>query len=542
MPFDVEMPDGTLIEDVPDGITQAELQRRYGAMSAPRKRSRVSELVNASMPQLAGGYGLDVIMGGKQVLDAAAQMVVRATGWGVQDTEAANQRTLDAYNSSNPEGRPGAGLMRGVGQALLMAPLTPAAAVTTLPRALGMGGAAGGAASALTPVYEAGDDFWARKAEQAGEGAVIGAATGGVGHGLGRMLAPETGAAQRAMLDEGVPLTPGQVLGGAWNRFEEGLSSVPFVGDMMKGARRKAVEGFNRMGYNRALEPIGEKAGADFPVGYKGIDAVAGKLSNAYEAVLDKIKIVKIDERMGRQVGNVVDMADQAGIGDKVRAIVKQQVQDKMTPAGTVSADTMKVIESQLGGLRRDLRNASTYEDIKLREAVAEIQDALRSATERASPMYAPLLQKVNKGYAEYKRLEDAAAARTSLDGIFTPETYRGSVHRMASKAERGHGKALGQDFATDAVEVLGRQVPDSGTPYRTLAALAASGAIEPNSAALGTLAMLPYTQAGRKASEVLIAGQRPEPVISLGEAMKRLSPYAAAPFGSLSPSLWPRQ
>jgi hypothetical protein len=532
MPFDVEMPDGTVIEGVPDGTSKDEIARRYAAMGERKAAQRsagdkLAGVLQGAMPGMGGAYAPDVIFGARQTVDALGQML------GFNDPRV--QRGKEAYEATAPDERTGAGLARGAGQALLLAPVTPAAAATTLPRALGIGGGVGGVSAALTPVYGATDraDFWKQKRDNVLGGVVAGAATGGAGHGLGRILAPETGAAQRTLLAEGVPLTPGQTLGGAFGRAEEGLSSVPVLGDMIRGARLKATEGFNRMAYNQALRPIGERVTKADPVGYAGVDAVAGKIGAAYDSALDKIKRVDIDPAFDATIDKLRMMADELGVAPQFEAIVKNQVLSKLTPARTMSAETMKSVESELGKRAVSLRRSSDGTQQELGKAVREVQTALRDAVERsAGPMAAKSLQNANKAWAEFVRIEDAASRVGSRDGIFTAEAFNSSVHKMApgGRHQTGRGKALGQELATDALDVLGRKVPDSGTPYRGLAAALASGMIDPTIMAGGLAAMAPYTGPGRAATVAALT-KRPELLQAAGSRVKELSPYLA-PFG----------
>lgn len=532
MPFEVEMPDGTIIENVPDGTTKEEIARRYAAMGqrkAARREAgdKLAGVLQGAMPGMGGAYAPDVIFGARQTVDALGQLL----GFDGPNV----RRSKEAYDATAPEERPGAALARGGGQALLLAPLTPAAAATTLPRALGIGGGVGGVSAALTPVYDAADraDFWKQKKENVIGGTVAGAVTGGAGHYLGRILAPETGTAQRALLAEDVPLTPGQTLGGAFGRAEEGLSSVPVLGDMIRGARLKATEGFNRMAYNQALRPIGEKMGKSDPVGYAGVDAVAGKISSAYNAALDKIKRVDIDPTFDATIDKLRMMTDELGVAPQFEAILKNQVLSKLTPARTMSAETMKSVESELGKRAVSLRRSNDGTQQELGKAVREVQTALRDAVERsAGPMAAQSLKNANKAWAEFVRIEDAASKVGSRDGIFTAEAFNSSVHKMApgGRHQTGRGKALGQELAIDALDVLGRKVPDSGTPYRGLAAALASGMIDPTLMATGLAAMAPYTAPGRAATVAALT-QRPEVLRQAGSKVKELSPYLA-PFG----------
>jgi hypothetical protein len=269
------------------------------------------------------------------------------------------------------------------------------------------------------------------------------------------------------------------------------------------------------------------------PVGYAGVDAVAGKIGAAYDSALDKIKRVDIDPAFDATIDKLRMMADELGVAPQFEAIVKNQVLSKLTPARTMSAETMKSVESELGKRAVSLRRSSDGTQQELGKAVREVQTALRDAVERsAGPMAAKSLQNANKAWAEFVRIEDAASRVGSRDGIFTAEAFNSSVHKMApgGRNQLGRGKALGQELATDALDVLGRKVPDSGTPYRGLAAALASGMIDPTIMAGGLAAMAPYTGPGRAATVAALT-QRPELLQAAGSRVKELSPYLA-PFG----------
>jgi hypothetical protein len=184
------------------------------------------------------------------------------------------------------------------------------------------------------------------------------------------------------------------------------------------------------------------------------------------------------------------------------------------------------VAESELGAIAATLRRSADNTQRELGKAIREVQSSLRGAVERsAGPMRAKQLQDANKAWSEFLRIEDAASKVGSREGIFTPEAFNVSVHKMAPKKAVSKGKAIGQELADDALSVLGRTVPDSGTPYRAMAAAILGGAIEPTIATTGLAAMLPYTAPGRAATVAALA-RRPDAVRAVGERIKELSPY----------------
>ena len=56
---------------------------------------------------------------------------------------------------------------------------------------------------------------------------------------------------------EGIRLTPGAECGGWLKALEDKATSIPFVGDIIQGARKKGIEDFNRAALERATFPVG---------------------------------------------------------------------------------------------------------------------------------------------------------------------------------------------------------------------------------------------------------------------------------------------
>lgn len=81
-------------------------------------------------------------------------------------------------------------------------------------------------------------------------------------------VAPAITAVARDLIRKGVQLTPGQavrgssLLGNAISRAEEAIgSTVPIVGDAIRGALGRAQKTFNVAAVNEALAPIAAKVG-----------------------------------------------------------------------------------------------------------------------------------------------------------------------------------------------------------------------------------------------------------------------------------------
>lgn len=200
--MDVRLPDGTVIQNVPDNITKAELvgKLQKSGMAVP------AEWLDAKPKAqgMAGGVLAGVVQGLRDPVDAAAQMVFRAMPKGAQETLTAIDRkigevvpgfgpTEEVINRTNQEyeaaraaqGREGLDVARlggNVAAALAIpGPKMLPAGATNLARA-GRAAVQGGVGAAFNPVYGATDDadFLKRKAAQVALGAGAGGATSAV--------------------------------------------------------------------------------------------------------------------------------------------------------------------------------------------------------------------------------------------------------------------------------------------------------------------------------------------------------------------------
>jgi hypothetical protein len=486
--------------------------------------------------------GLGMYRGFKNVTDAGLQAGYHAVGQGDRADQVI--RDQKAQYDAATKGRIFAPVGEVIGNVAATLPIAPGAAATGMGRVAQAGGL-GALTGAAQPVYE-GDNFLAEKAKQAGIGGLAGAAGGTITEGISRVLAPRTAPQVRTLLDEGVELTPGQILGGKYQRAEQGLGSIPVAGDVVRGAERRSINSLNTAAYNRALNPIGQNATGIKP-GREGIDQVQQRLSAAYDDLLPKLKIAP-DGQFWQEIQTIrdaVDLLPEAKQGQFAKMVQSQF--DKFGKASAAPGVTMKHVDSQLAAFARKFSDNTDGDNRMLAEALDGVRTAMRGMVERsnaADPQLSAQLAKINEGYANFVRLQRAAAATGADTGVFTGAQLASAVRGMDTSARKGRfarGDALLQDLSDAAKSVMSQKVPDSGTPYRTLLALGGAGAIEPSAALLGGAAMLPYTAPGQRIAASLLT-QRPAALREAGELAGLLSPGVGALSGQLSSLLLPRQ
>lgn len=420
--------------------------------------------------------------------------------------------------------------------------LLPQALTAALPGANTLRGAAAiGAGLGLIQPTATGESV----AGNVGIGAAAGAGGNVLGRGIARALRPETAPAARELLDSGVSLTPGQILGGAAKRVEDGLVSVPILGDAIKAGQRDAVEQFNVSIGNRVLAPIGETVPPNMQAGHDMVRYVGDRLSDSYNALLPRMSAVA-DGTFRQELSTLTGMArNMADGGRQFNNIMRREVLGRMAPNGGMRGETLKEIQMRLGELGRSFSSSADGNQRILGNAIQEVQRSLRGLVQRSNPADADTLRSIDEGWAMLVRLENAAGRAGSREGVFSPSALRGATKAADSSARdraTARGTALLQREAEGAESVLGPTVPDSGTPFRLMAALGGTYMLNPAAAAAGAAGATAYgTRAGRNVLAAILA-RRPQGAQAAADAVRRYAvPVLPAGGAALAAALQAR-
>lgn len=368
------------------------------------------------------------------------------------------------------------------------------------------GAAAGAGINTVTAPVVNSDNYVGEKVKQAAIGGVGGLLVPSVANAASRVIKPNASSnpALKTLQDAGVTPTVGQTLGGVANKIEEKMTSVPIVGDMIRGARNKADTQFQTATYNKALEPLGQT----LPKGLTGRDALVHTetaLKDAYDNVLTKIGAITPDVDFTNKLDSLKKLVYQKvapkAERDKFDSVLKE-INDTIDENGVITSSAFKTLESSLGSKARKLYGSQNIYDGDIAPAVKQLQAELRDMLSRQAGDSAKELQAVNKGYANFKVSQKAASSLGAEGGEFSPSQYQSAVKaadKSKDKARFARGDALGQELGDAGKTVLGNKVPDSGTAGRLLSGgtLLAS-LLNPKIAtgiAAGTLAYTPAIQ-----------------------------------------------
>lgn len=499
-------------KSMPEKVAQAQ-------QASAERYNPTNDMTAGDLIKTGAGKSVDDLLTG--VSQLGKQIAGRDLTAGRAQVDEKNR--LDAPLMATPAGKIG-NFGGNAGIAMLTAPIPGVNSVS--------GGALVGAGlGALQPVGS--ND---NRMNNAIAGAVGGAGANALARGVSRVLSPQPMQGVNSLMGNDIGLTVGQRMGGGWKRAEDALASVPVLGDQIKNAQRRSFTDFNGAVSNMALNPIGEK----LPQGLSGRDAVSyveKAIGKKYDNALQNIQRVSGDSQFGSEIMNLQTMVHNSPLPQEVQgqfdSIIKNQIAGKFQGRNTMTAQTYKDAESELGRLAAKYQADPSADKQLLGDAVEEAQASLRRLLERADPAHADEVKAANAAWMNFKRMQRASTSLGAEDGVFTPEQFLNSVKAMdrsKDKAQFARGNAPGQQLAEDAKRVMGSKVPDSGTPFRTLV----SNPIQGGVSVLTTSPLMapfvgPYSKTGQAMYNALLSDKRPAVSRIAGDQLNALSGYLGA-------------
>lgn len=389
-------------------------------------------------------------------------------------------------------------------------------------------------------------------------------------------ILPKPSAAVEAATERGVKLSPGQVLGGGWDRFEQAISKWPIVGAPIRGARSRAFESVNEATYNDVLGPVKQKMPDNVKAGHDSVAYLETKLGARYEDLLDKTKgsldgpagarapgptppalagpgrvtpppvaTVAPTRTLRQELTDLVKMVNGSKLPKAMKREFENTINDgvigQFEESGIASGRTIREIDQRLRVLAKKKGLVDNYDVNKVGMALQEARSAVRRMVDRENPEYADELKATDAAWSKFKVVQKATTF-AGKEGLFTPSQFERAVKaqdRSKDKAQYARGKANMQDLAKNAREAIGDAIPDSGTPSQFLAAALAESIGGKKMGMLGALGglpiaaglTLPYSEIG---SGMIQRGLTGPPLSGLPAA--RGLPYGAAAAGRVTP------
>ena len=532
----------------------------------PQKGGAFSDLVPAKEPKkeksignwLADTFGPNGNLRGSAIGGAmqgaadlgvgALQLAANAVGMGDGINKKISEKEKEYQDARASAGRDGFDAARMAGNVAMTLPLggigAPAQGASMAAR-IGTGAAQGGAIAALNPVTNGGENFWSDKGQEVMSGAIGGGVMAPVAGALGRIISPNASknADIKLLQQEGVSLTPGQALGGAWNSAEQKLSSLPVVGSMIEKARSKGVEDFNKAALNRALKHIGEAADE---TGNAGIAAAKEAFNKAYDDVIPKLKLDVTEPSLFGRLSNLFSKVQSlpAREANEFDAVIAREIDGRIAPNGVLSGQNLKDALAEIRTQGKQFSISTDAFQRKLGDAFKQLHKELLDEMMAKNGALGQQLKKVDTGYANFKRAERAASSVGNAGGDFTPAQLFNATKALDRSKDKGafaRGQALMQDLAGAGKRVMGNTVPDSGTAGRMLlsggaigglaAAMSGDASVSPGAVTAAALPVALYNPAVRNALVKAIT-KRPDMADDVANALRQYMPIAG---GSLA-------
>lgn len=312
--------------------------------------------------------------------------------------------------------------------------------------------------------------------------APIGAAAGP----LIQKVAPSVTAGTAELLRKGVNLTPGQAAMGGYfgaliKRLEEGATSLPLVGGVIKGSLDRSTQSFNRAAINDALKSI-NKVLPPRLTGRKAIEWAKNEISKSYDDVVSKMSLNNADELI-ELVSNIstnlkgnIDSKLFTAFNNKLSEKIISRVKD-----GKLSGKDLQNVQTDIKALiTQYIKNGGTAEREmadaltmiltgKVDDAGVKIINGLDDLLikDNASELVSKFVN-TNKAYSLFGVIQNASVK--SKTGTFTPShliTAAKAADNTKNKSIFASGNAKLQKLAEAGDEIVGTNIPDSGTAFR---------------------------------------------------------------------------
>jgi hypothetical protein len=395
-------------------------------------------------------------------------------------------------------------------------------------------------------------------AKGAGLAAAGGAVVGGLARGAGAIAQGIADPVKQALYKAGTRFTPGQLMGGATQAFEDKLTSLPFTGAQINARLADSGQGWQTATLNDALKPYGTQipegmtGSAAFAHGQKAVD-------KAFDTARTGLQVAKTPE-FNDGLTALQQRVTQGGVDalpkelqSRFGNVIKNNVLRKFNSDGVMSAQDYTKAASDIRQAARKQMAGNNPADLQdYGKALNDLADHLDTAAlnnPASDPAAVAQLKSARDAYGKWALVQGAAdRGGSTTAGAFTPTGYLQEVEK-GDKTVRNHafteGNAFGQKWGQQGLDALGKRVPNSftadrvfagkmateGLPMLATSMLHAGGAAQAASLApiaADALGSIAYSRPVNALSNKLALGARPDIVSKVGKQLNAFAPKAA--------------
>lgn len=480
MPFDVRMPDGTVIRNVPDGTTQEDIAERYALSQQPTQPQQQAP----AFGETGGGAATGMLRRGRQAqvqpvtpLEAVAGDVFK--GAVLNPVLAATQvvggqkgrEFVAGIEQQQQAARKEAGLEGISAGEIVGAVVSPINKL--LPGGGYTGGALGAAAQPVSTENKTTLDVIQAKAIQLGTGAALGKVAENLIAGLTPTLKPGA----QELMDQGVAVSPGQAFQGAPGWLFRQIESFGL------GPKPATVnKQFNTVVANDVLSTIDETLPKGVKAGSAAVASVQKRISDFYDESLTNLGKNAFDREYKDGIASAIrnTLAD---IPDtQTRDLVQRRLLNTLNTNiggrvknGQIDGQDIKKVQEWLKGEVQKYDGKTDLVSSSLKTGYSDVLANLNQYISRIDKD--GNIAKADAAWAKLYTFADASKSASTQSGVFSPEQLAQAAARQAPTvlAAGGARGPLAQT-AEQGVEVLGKQEPMNILRGAMLASKAATG------------------------------------------------------------------
>jgi len=307
---------------------------------------------------------------------------------------------------------------------------------------------------------------------------VLGTGVGGLTGGTLQKVAPYATESAKELIKRGVPVTVGDAVGGGLKKVEEALTSVPFVGSAISGAKKRSKQAFDRTVYEEVLEPlkaIGVKPNevVKGKTGNELYDAVEKVVTKAYDDVVPTLKLPnkksvqsKIDDAIYNSAETLDDNFEKVFFKD-----LEKIIYSKFDADGNISGQAFKKAISQLRTKARNIgASPPTLFSDDLIGSYKNVENSLIDILKQTNPTQKAKLDAIDKSFKRLLPVERTVIQTEG--GEFTADQVLRNIKKADTslrKKDFARGKADMQPLVRAGQETIKQRLPNSGTADRTM-------------------------------------------------------------------------
>lgn len=416
-----------------------------GIKEPARKIKEVSEALKES-----GGAPAEVAELAGEVMSPIPTKAIALTGKGLKAIPKVGEKLEDIYKGSS--------LLRGTTMGATAAALNP----------LGL------------PEDKTYGDFLEDKLTQMSEAGALGGALGKTGQ---MIMNPKVSAELARLKQMGVKyLTPGQLMsdfpliGKALQTGERYATSTPLAGAIIERGLTASHGDFNRALGNKVLAHMGEELPKNVSAGPRMIEYINERIENAYDKITPKLGFQNIIYPASGK-STIKMFTDElkritAGMTDDDAELIRKEFRktflDRLDPKLGMTGEQFREAEKNLG--RKAYAYMRNPEKFDVGLGLRDLQAELRRELAYQNPKLSKELRGIHDAFISHLPVERAASMVGAEGRVFSPSQLQSAikaVDRSKNKSAFASGKVPLYQEMEDAMKVLGKNVPDSGTAQR---------------------------------------------------------------------------